>query len=70
MTTETLNEVLILRYLEQAREARAERTSEGQVEVFHFMRCVMLRAGLEGTDAYRTLTNREAELAFSRKESA
>ncbi len=62
MTTETLNEVLILRYLEQAREVAAE---YDEAEVCHFVRCVLLRSGLEHTDAYHTLTNREAELGLS-----
>jgi hypothetical protein len=65
MTTETLNEVLILRYLENARAAEGD-----EAEVCHFVRCVLLRSGLSNTDAYHTLTNREAELEFQQRQSA
>jgi hypothetical protein len=69
MTTETLNEVLILRYLENARDALA---AGDEAEVYHCVRCVMLRSGLDRTEAYHTLTHREAELGYfnSQKESA
>jgi hypothetical protein len=64
MTTYELNQTLIESYLVQARESAVEGDQE---EVCHFIRCVMLRAGLEQTEAYLTLTTREAQLASLRR---